>query len=201
MRMLLLLASIFGLLARGNAHGEYSSSTFSADHFRQKWSLQVSPLATARLEILASADSQQFVLPSPGAAESRSILYTLLPLPTLILSVPALIVGPATGFFYGGLKGRAWKGIGIRTLGLGGMFSAFGICGWDCGPGDSSYDIAWAVFIAGGGIVVVSAIYDMATVRAAVAKRNASLTAPKAEIVPVYLVHSHAAGAKLVLRF
>ncbi len=122
---------------------------------------------------LVTSDSVASNLPVPAQAEKKSLLYTLLPLPTLVLTVPALIAGPSAGYFYGGLNGRAWAGIGIRTLALGGMFSAFGICGWDCGPGESAYNIAWAVFIGSGAILAGSAIYDIATVKEAVRNHNA----------------------------
>ena len=71
---------------------------------------------------------------SESAAFKASLWGTLLPLPTIVLTIPGLIGGPSIGYFTSGLKSRAWMGIGIRTVGVGGAISAFAICGWDCGP-------------------------------------------------------------------
>lgn len=138
---------------------------------------------------------------SPAGAFNRSLLGTLIPLPTLILTVPGIVVGPSLGYFYGGKPGRAWMGIGLRVAGLGGMVSSFAICGWDCGPGDSGYDMAWIVFIAGGGLTVGSAIVDIATVKGAVRKRNEEVGAqPIASIGPIYLPNAKTVGLGVRIR-
>lgn len=142
----------------------------------------------------------------PGAksenhAYNLSFWSTFIPTATVILSPVGLWFGPSLGYFYGGAPGRGWLGVGIRTVGLGGMISSFAICGWDCGPGDSNYGLAWLVFGAGGVIVVADAIYDIATVKKAVRKHNRSLQKTGWMIAPVYFAKHKAGGLELQLRF
>ncbi len=149
-----------------------------------------------------AADTVPPPFKSPSTAFKYSLWGTIAPLPTLVLTLPAIIVGPSLGYFYGGMPGRAWLGIGLRTAGLGGMVSSFAICGWDCGPGDSGYDIAWAVFLAGGGLTVVSAIVDIASVKGDIRERNEKLAA-KAQLTagPMYFPMTKTVGVGLALRF
>ncbi len=153
-------------------------------------------------DTLTYADSLAIGLKSPERAFRHSALGTFVPLPTLILTVPGLIVGPSLGYFHAGMPGRAWSGIGLRVLGIGGMVSSFAICGWDCGPGESAYDIAWAVFIGSGGLVVGSVIYDLAVIKRDVRRHNAGLLASRSlSVRPVYLQNLRTFGAGLQLRF
>lgn len=146
-------------------------------------------------------DSPTPELKSENTALAYSLTGTLMPIGTIILAGPGLIVGPSLGYFYAGMPGRAWSGIGLRILGVGGMASSFIICGWDCGPGQSGYNEAWAVFLASAGIVTVSAVYDIATVKAAVRKRNDSFMKLADTVTPVYFAESRAFGVKLVYHF
>lgn len=135
---------------------------------------------------------------SEQKALNYSLLGTLLPLPTVILAVPGLWFGPSFGYFYADRLGRAWAGIGIRTLAIGGMISSFGICGWDCGPGESAYDAAWAVFLTSGGAFVGSAIYDIATVQGEVRRQNALINAASWRVTPSYRQRTGEIGLRLV---
>lgn len=102
-----------------------------------RWTRRFAGLAVAvLLPALARAE------PRPGGATAISLGSTLLPCaagvalfatdsPELAwtLTAPAVLVGPAAGYFYGGLPGRAFTGIGIRAgvavvglLGVGSMF-------------------------------------------------------------------------------
>lgn len=149
-----------------------------------------------------AADSIQPPFKSPSTAFKYSLWGTIAPLPTLVLTLPAIIVGPSLGYFYGGKPGRAWLGIGLRTAGLGGMVSSFAICGWDCGPGDSGYDIAWVVFLAGGGLTVVSAIVDIASVKRDIRERNEKLsTKTQLSAGPMYFPMTKTVGVGISLRF
>ncbi|MEW5875916.1 MAG: hypothetical protein AB1752_12145 [Candidatus Zixiibacteriota bacterium] len=140
-------------------------------------------------------------LKSPGAATRYSILGTILPIPTIVLAYPGLLFGPSFGYFYAGKPGRAWTGIGIRTLATGGAISSFAICGWDCGRGDEAYNIAWAVFLVSSGVFVGSVIYDWATVGPAVRRQNAALKSAQWRIEPTYSAPTGALGLRLSLRF
>jgi hypothetical protein len=126
---------------------------------------------------------------------------TLVPTATLVLAVPGIIVGPSTGYFFAGMPGRAWTGIGIRIAAIGGMISSFAICGWDCGPGDEAYNIAWAAFLTGAAITVGSAIYDIGTVKKAVRRKNAERMTARGRLVPAYFADSKAFGLKMRFAF
>jgi hypothetical protein len=81
------------------------------------------------------------------------------------------------------------------------MISSFAICGWDCGPGDSNYGLAWLVFGTGGAIVLGDIIYDLATVKKAVRKHNRSLQETGWMLVPVYFGEHQAGGLQLRVTF
>lgn len=162
--------------------------------------LEMNPEAEGVQQGQPEESDRTFELKSESAAFNASLLGTLIPLPTLILTLPGLIVGPSLGYFRSDLHGRAWLGIGIRTAGVGGVVSSFAICGWDCGPGDDSYNLAWAVFLAGSAITVGSAIYDIATVKASVRKRNTELEQTPLSIAPVYFSESGTVGIGVSLR-
>lgn len=135
--------------------------------------------------------------PTERKAFQYSLYGTLLPLPTLVFTVPGLIVGPSLGYFHAGLRGRAWTGIGLRTLAMGGVVSSFVICGWDCGPGDDGYTPAWIVFLSSSGLLVGSAIYDIATVKGTVRQRYAQRRESRWSVSPVYYAQSSAIGLRL----
>jgi hypothetical protein len=132
-------------------------------------------------------------------AQNYSLLGTLVPLPTFVLTYPGLLVGPSLGYFYAGHSGRAWTGIGIRALATGGMISSFVICGWDCGEGDAAYNIAWAVFITSTGVFIGSAIYDIATVKGVVLRGGSRPNKTTLTLAPRYFTDSRAVGMQLRL--
>ncbi len=149
-----------------------------------------------------SVDSVAVALKSPSTALTHSLIGTLVPLPTIVLTFPGIIFGPSLGYFYADMSGRAWTGIGLRAVGVGGMASSFVICGWDCGPGQKGYDAAWAVFIAGGALAVGSAIYDLATVKPNVRKHNDRIkSGPNVSFGLRYYADARAAGIGIALTF
>lgn len=148
-----------------------------------------------------AGDSLHPQLLSEKTALSRSLTGTLVPTVTIVLAVPGLIIGPSLGYFYAGLPRRAWTGIGLRFAGIGGMVSSFAICGWDCGPGDDSYDLAWVVFISGAALTAGSAVYDIATVEGAVRRKNEALLSASMRIVPAYFADAKAVGLKVEFFF
>jgi len=119
--------------------------------------------------IFQSSDS--LLLRSESRAFNLSLWGTIATHQTIILAVPGIIVGPSLGYIYGDMPGHDWKGIGIRAVGVGGMLSSFAICGWGCGPGESAYTTAWIVFVTSAGLVVVSAVYDIASIKKRFARR------------------------------
>ena len=151
---------------------------------------------------LNSSHNDLFVPYSESHAFKSSLWSTLIPLPTVVLTIPGIIVGPSTGYFYGDMKGRAWRGIAIRTVGLGGMISSFAICSWDnCGPGDDNYTTAWLVFASSAGLMVASAVYDIASIKKDIRKKNASMTHTSLSLEPTYFVRMKSAGMILRVRF
>ena len=82
------------------------------------------------------------------------------------------------------------------------MISSFVICGWDCGPGESTYTTAWIVFLSSGGLTVGSAVYDLATVKSAVNNRNRRFkTKVTFSAGPVFFTDIKAPGIGLTVRF
>ena len=161
----------------------------------------LSPIYARQAADARTPDAWTLQLKSENAALTASLMLTLLPTATLVFAAPGLIVGPSAGYFYAGMPGRAWRGIGLRLAGVGGMIGSFGICGWDCGPGDSGYGIAWAVFAISAGVTTGSAIYDIATVKTAVRKHNSALLKLSETIAPTYFAESKVLGLELTLRF
>lgn len=139
---------------------------------------------------------------SESHAFKSSLWSTLIPLPTVVLTIPGIVVGPSTGYFYSDMKGRAWRGIALRTVGLGGMISSFAICSWDnCGPGDDNYTTAWIVFASSAGLMVASAVYDIASIKKDTRKKNDSIVHSSLSLVPRYFVQTKSVGVTLRLRF
>ena len=140
-------------------------------------------------------------LKSPSIAFQKSLFGTLVPLPTLIFTLPGIIVGPSLGYFYGDMPGRAWSGIGLRFLGVGGMVSPIFIC-WDCSKGERRYTLSWVLFLAGAGLTVGSTIYDLGDIKSAVRNHNEKLKRRgKISITPTYFTDAKATGLSLTLRF
>jgi len=135
-------------------------------------------LATAlAVPVLALAE------PSPRRASAISLASTLVPCAIgaasfvsdapeagWMLGAPAIMLGPATGYLYGGLPGRGLAGVGLRlgagvltVLGVGSMF-------------DESSDSTGGAYVALAGAVVVagSAVFDLALVGRDVRRKNLS---------------------------
>ena len=87
-----------------------------------------------------------------------------------------LYFGPAVGYWYGGASGRGWKGVGIRFgTGLVAGLAITMICtGGNCDlfNDDSGSTAAGLVALAATGVILGSAIYDLAKVKSHVRKAN-----------------------------
>jgi len=120
----------------------------------------------------------------------------------LSVASAGIVIGPSLGYFYAGKSGRGLATAGLRFLLIPGVFLAsFATCGWDCGEGDSGYDAAWVILIVGEALVVVSAVYDIATVKKAVRKKNQAWGDKNWMIAPKYFAESQTAGVELQFRF
>jgi len=90
-----------------------------------------------------------------------------------------LYLGPATGYWYGGASGRGWRGFGIR---FGTAMVAGAALYAICGAGDSDCSIVVAdegttaaasvVALAATGVILFSAIWDVAKVKSHVREAN-----------------------------
>ena len=95
-----------------------------------------------------------------------------------ILVSSGVYFGPAVGYWYGGASGRGWMGTGIRVgTGLAAGLAIVAICGDDnCGiwdDGDEGAVVAASLLaLAATGVILGSAIYDLAKVKSHVRKAN-----------------------------
>lgn len=103
-------------------------------------------------------------------------------LPALLITTGVLL-GPSLGYMNSGRAGHGWAMFGLRTgVLLGATAAAFGMCGWDCSSGEAGG--ATAIALAGAGLVVGSAIYDIATIRRSVRERNRARQRVSASLLP-----------------
>lgn len=150
------------------------------------------------------------IFPSPQTATWLSVGVTLAPLALRSfsgsgadpyggsLATLALLVGPAAGYWYGGVPGKAWPGLLIRTGGL--LIASAGAVGClgdlyvtTCSSGET------AAMFGGALIVVGSAIYDIATVGKKVRDHNTQLA--RAMIVPLFSPSERTVGVRVVIGF
>jgi hypothetical protein len=123
--------------------------------------LAAAPRAVAQPARPAASDSLSRLMRSESTALTLSLAATLVPAPTLILTVPGLIFGPSTGYFYGGCPRQAWRGIAVRTtIGIGTLALL------------PLFEDADGPFYLCTSLAAASAIYDIAKVRRTVRERN-----------------------------
>ena len=152
--------------------------------------------------------------PSPAVAQRRSATSTLVPLAVgcalvaidagtaqsgelavvgSVFAIGGLIIGPAAGYHYGGLDRRGVKGAGARLALIVGLPIVVALATEDDGSGGPPP--AWTAFLAGTGLALVSAIWDVATVGGAVERHNRTLgPTTGARLVPAVAPFSHAPG-------
>ena len=120
-----------------------------------------------------------------------------------ILVGTGILLGPATGYFYGGCAGRGAKGILIRAV-TGGVAAAIAISVANSSDkkdfSDLTYGMA-AIGIGGLGAAVVTyeIIYDIAHVRSEVRARNDKIGIPSFSLTPTYFPQSQTFGLQLRL--
>lgn len=122
-------------------------------------------------------------LPSPGKAQTLSIISTLAPMAAggILLAagdegdVSAIVIGtgavlgPAIGYFYGGSAGRGVGGILIRSAAS--FVGLLGYCLLVCD--DDGIEGGTAMMVAGGAVMAGSIAFDLFTVKSTIAGRNA----------------------------
>ena len=138
------------------------------------------------LAIVASARND-----SPyGSAEAGAIGF--------VSFAGGLVVGPSLGYFYAGQPGRAWRGVGLRALGVGALIAA-AAASWDCHR-HACESLGPAVLV-GSAVTLGSAIYDIATVRGAVRRHNREAQRVSVRVAPTYSSQRRAAGVSVQLTF
>lgn len=109
----------------------------------------------------AGCDSLRRFTRSESKAFRYSLLSTLIPAPSGILTIPGLIIGPSTGYFYGGCPKRGLSGVALRSLiGAGALI-------WN-----SESDDTQSIAITYAGLTLASAAYDIVKVRGVIRERN-----------------------------
>lgn len=89
------------------------------------------------------------------------------------LATGGLLLGPAVGNWVGGLYGRGFARLGLRTVAFMGGLAAETAPGWDSGQSTTG----GALFLGGLGIASGLAVWDLATLKGAVRrKRGESVT-------------------------
>jgi Na+/proline symporter len=109
-----------------------------------------------------------------------------------MLSLP---IGPSLGYFYGGLPWRGLLGIGVRTItGLGLIATIWAIF-------DPAEVSAGALGFIVGGLCAANIVYDVASVKGAVRKRNVRTQEKSLAIVPLLNPRSKAVGIQVQFSF
>jgi len=87
----------------------------------------------------------------------------------LLLATGGLLLGPAVGDWAGGLSGRGFARLGLRSAAfLGGMVGGFAIA-WNNSDQNAA---SGAVFLGGVGIAAGLAVWDLATLKGAVRRKR-----------------------------
>ena len=115
-----------------------------------------------------------------------------------VLSLSTLLVGPAMGYFYAGLKHRAWSGIGIRALGVAAAVAGTAIA---YSEETDSPGLAAALLIGGGIVALYSSVYDVVHVKKAVREQNQKVGGASLNITPIVLPKSKTLGMQVQLSF
>jgi hypothetical protein len=164
----------------------------------------------------AEAQTNQFSMPvSKSKARLWSVGATLLPMAVgggllyasfgegsddfvvwgLVVGSAGLILGPGAGHAYAKQSSRALGGTAIRVTG-GGLFLMGCLT---LNPFDDSSSGAGFLIVTGSSMVVISAIYDLATVGRSVDEYNHSLGFSDLRIAPTYFASHKAPGLMLTL--
>ena len=107
-----------------------------------------------------------------------------------LLVLSAYMVGPSLGHFYAGRPGRAFLGIGVRTLALVGAGAAVATS-WD-NPNSGSDALAIASLLVGGG----SAIVDIAGASGSARAHNEKMRKDRLSLTPALIGPTRAPGLR-----
>ena len=164
------------------------------------------------LLLAASAHAQEAPqYPSPATATWVSITATVVPVATgAVLSAnggdgsallfPGLLLGPAVGFWTGGIALRSVPGILIRTGGLAAVALGAESCILDLYSARPSCPTGAQVAVVAGSLAFLgSVVYDLATVGRKVRAHNNERS--RAMIVPVFSPRDRRIGVSVAIGF
>ena len=117
------------------------------------------------------------------------------PVTSFWLPIGGTIIGPSLGYFYGGLPGRALRGIGIRSLAHVAWIAAF-VMAWN-----NNSDVGTVLFLGGAAGLIYSSIADIVKVQRAVRKRNEELKSVSIAMAPIFNPREKLYGVGIRLTF
>jgi hypothetical protein len=110
----------------------------------------------------------------------------------------SMLVGPSLGYFYAGLVGRGFGGLGVRAIGLAGLIGGLSLLLDDMNKKPA---LGVPLLLAGGVLFFGSMFYDLAKVRKAVRRHNSRLQGVSLNVAPVLAPKSKTVGLSLQLGF
>jgi hypothetical protein len=110
----------------------------------------------------------------------------------------SMLVGPSLGYFYAGLVGRGFVGLGVRAIGLAGLIGGLSFL---LDEMNKKPALGVPLLLGGGALFFGSMFCDLAKVREAVRKRNDRIRNASLNIAPVLSPRSKTVGLSLQLGF
>ncbi len=115
------------------------------------------------------------------------------------LALGGIVVGPATGFLYGGESGRGLLGIGIRVGLIGGSVLMMSARASNARTLGEALDGIVVIGVIGLAAVGVSALYDIFTVGSSISEKNAMQKVFGISVSPTYGPNKRSMGIRLTL--
>lgn len=176
---------------------------------------QSRPKYEPRMSAQMDSSSSTLRLPSESKAAYLSLATTLIPfvigaklansddsnpVPGAVIAGTALIIGPSSGYFYGGCSSRGLDGMIVRLM----TGAVAGVVSWKLAGTGSDWlgleNTATTVYI-GGAIIGIEALYDLGAVRSTVRKRNASVASTTVSLGPGFSLSGDALTLNLTFKF
>jgi hypothetical protein len=110
----------------------------------------------------------------------------------------SMLVGPSLGYFYAGLVGRGFGGLGVRAIGLAGLIGGVSFLSDEMNKKPA---LGVPLMLGGGVLFFGSMFYDLAKVRKAVRKHNSRLQDLSLNVAPVLSPKSKTVGLSFHLDF
>jgi len=167
---ILLAGGAFGQIPRPFFTPTSSSSSYSAVTASRKDSLSSTIRLPSESKALYLSLATTLVPVAIGA--QLALTKDANPAPGAVIIGTALILGPSTGYFYGGCTDRGLQGIQIRMLTGGAAILLGRLSSGKQHDFTNSIDALAVACAVGGGMVAIEALYDLARVKSIVAEHN-----------------------------